>query len=513
MNYRLVVHQLSILLTVLGAVMLVIAFLSLTQLAPEHLSERAAFHALVIAAAAGILAGVLGWMGTRCCDPALGRREALLLVAASWFVGAALSALPYFLWTHLDPVDLTRHEFRTPINCYFEAMSGLTTTGATILSNIAAVPQSLLLWRAFTHWIGGLGIIVLFVAVLPSLGVGGKKLYRVEAPGPSPEGVRPHIRETARILWFIYLGLTVAQVLLLRVAGADWFDSVCHTFATLATGGFSPRNASVGEMDSVGIDTIVIVFMILAGGNFGLYHQMIIGKIKNVWKDQEFRLYLYLLGGGSLLVVLSLIGQSIVTTTGTELPPSIGSSIRHGVFTTVSIQTTTGFCTADFDRWPFLAKGVLVLLMFVGGSAGSTGGGIKVVRLWVAFKVMVAEIERVFRPNVIRPLKLGNSTIDADLKLTTLAYVFGMVVLIFAGAGIVMMLEPPSHECSFTTAATASIATLCTIGPGLDMIGALQNYGWFSGASKFVLVILMAMGRLEILAVVVLFSPRFWKGT
>ena len=513
MNYRFVLNQLGLLLAVLGAAMLLIALLDLVHVASEKAAEVAAVEALFIAAAIGIVAGGLVWLRTKRPSSVLGRREALLLVAASWFVGAALSGLPYFLWSHLDPAELARHPFRSPVNCYFEAMSGLTTTGATVLKDIAAVPKSLLLWRAFTHWIGGLGIIVLFVAVFPTLGVGGKRLYRVEAPGPTPEGVRPHIRETARVLWFIYVGLSLLQILLLWIAGASWFDSICHTFATLATGGFSPRNASVGELDSAWVDTIIIAFMILAGGNFGLYHQVITGKIRSVWKDPELRLYLSLLAGGSAVVVLSLVGHSITTTTGVALPPSIESAIRYGVFTTVSIQTTTGFCTADFNQWPFIAKGVLVLLMFVGGSAGSTGGGIKVIRLWIAFKVMVAEIEKVFRPNVIRPIKLGNSPVDADLKLATLAYVLGMVVLVFAGAGAVMLVEPPSHDCSFTTAATASVATLCTIGPGLEQIGAVEHYGWFSSPSKLVLIILMAMGRLEMFAVVVLFSPRFWKGT
>ncbi|MCA9428934.1 MAG: TrkH family potassium uptake protein, partial [Candidatus Omnitrophica bacterium] len=190
----------------------------------------------------------------------------------------------------------------------------------------------------------------------------------------------------------------------------------------------------------------------------------------------------------------------------------VTEAFRQGFFTTTSVQTTTGFCTSDFNQWPFLAKGVLVMLMLVGGCSGSTAGGIKVIRLWIAFRVMIAEIEKIFRPNVIRPIKVGNSAVDNDLKLATLAYILGILVLFIAGAGAIMVLEPAEHECSFTTAATASIATLCTIGPGLHQVGAVENYGWFSAPSKIILITLMALGRLEVFAIIVMFDPKFWKG-
>ena len=441
----------------------------------------------------------------------LGRREALLLVAGSWIVGAALAALPYFAWAHISDNVPAAGQFRSPVNCYFESMSGLTTTGATILTGIHTIPRSILLWRAMTHWLGGLGVVVLFVAVLPSLGVGGKKLFRVEAPGPEPEGVHPHIRETARILWMIYLGLTVAETLALRIAGMSWFDSVCHTFATLATGGFSTIDASVGGFHhTLAIDVIVIVFMVFAGVNFGLYYQIIRRRFSSVWRDAELRLYLAFLLVGSVIVVLTIFNSPIHLTNGDVCPPSIGEAVRQGVFTTVSIQTTTGFCTADFDKWPFIAKAVLLLLMFVGGSAGSTGGGIKVIRILIAFKVMVSELERVFRPNVVRPVKISNSTISPELRLGTLAYVLGIILLFGLGTGLLMAFEPVG-QIEITTAASASVATLCNIGPGLAKVGAIQNYAWLTDASKLVLVVLMALGRLEVFAILVLFVPRFWR--
>lgn len=509
MNYRFVTNQIGKLLVVLGAALLVVAVVG-ECFHPGIDWET--LRAFFLSALAGAVIGGVLWNRTSHVATTLGRREALLLVGLSWVVGAALAALPYYLWAHLNPDLASGHPFRSWIDCYFETMSGLTTTGATILSDIESIPRGLLLWRAFTHWLGGLGIVLLFVAVLPSLGVGGKRLYQIEAPGPSPEGVTPHIRETARILWLIYTGLTIIQTLALWAAGMDLFEAVCHTFATLATGGFSTRNASVGAYHSLAIDLIVILFMFLAGINFGLYHQLIRRRWKQVFRDPELRLYTILVVGGSLLVSLSLIREPVVLTDGTEIPASVGSALRQGFFTTTSIQTTTGFCTSDFDLWPFAAKAILILLMFVGGCSGSTAGGIKVVRIWMAFRIMAAEIERVFRPNVIRPLKFGNMPVDNDLRLATMAYILVVLIGFLAGAGAIMLLEPVESECSFTTAATATVATLCTVGPGLHQVGAIENYGWFSSASKVVLTLLMLLGRLEMFAVIVLFSPKFWKG-
>ncbi len=510
MNVRYVLRQLGLLFIVLSAVLVAISGWAVIELFRGHGDERAPLVAFALAAGVVMVVGAGLWFLTRPTSHQLGRREALLLVALSWLVGALLAALPFYFWAHLDPSAGADHVFTSPIDCYFETMSGLTTTGATVVVGIDTLPRSILLWRAMTHWLGGLGIVVLFVAVLPSVGVGGKKLFRVEAPGPEPEGVTPHIRETARILWIIYLGLTVIETLALRLAGMGWFDAVCHTFATLATGGFSTRDASVGGFNSLAVDIIVIVFMILAGVNFGLYFQMIRGRFTSVWRDAELRAYLGILLLASAFVVVGIAGEPITLTTGETHAPSIGRAVQEGVFTTVSLQTTTGFCTADFDRWPFAVKALLVLLMFVGGSAGSTGGGIKVIRILIAFKVMVAELERAFRPNVVRPIKIGAGTVTPELRLGTVAFVLGHILLFGAGAGLLMLLEPEG-VMTMTTAATASVATLCNIGPGLAKVGAVENYAWFTAPSKMVMCLLMVLGRLEVFAILVLFVPRFWR--
>lgn len=528
MNLRYVISRVGLLFVVLSGIMLAMASsFYVIEFVLGHSIDPDARTALLLTGGGGQVIGLATWVITRRGSAFLGRREALLLVAVSWIGGAALAALPFLLWAHLRYDQDVVHPFHSYVNCYFEAMSGLTTTGATILSgsgydSIGELPRSLLLWRAITHWVGGLGIVVLFVAVLPSLGVGGKRLFQVEAPGPTPEGLQPQIRESARVLMYIYVGLTVVETLALWICTPmDGFTSVCHTFATLATGGFSTNDASVGAYAGTAAPFIIIVFMILAGANFGLYYQLIRGRVRSVLRDTELQVYLAVLAIGSVLVFISLLvmqSQSnpvdpIVMTTG-EVTEGRLVALREAVFTTVSIQTTTGFCSSDYNTWHFLAKAVLIGLMFFGGCAGSTGGGIKIIRIWIALKVMIWEIERVFRPRVIRPLRVGGSTIDADMKLGTIAYVLGIIVLFTAGACAIMLIEQanPGSDCSFTSASTASLATLCTIGPGLAQVGPVENYGWFSDWSKIVLCILMAIGRLEVFAIIVLFSPQFWKG-
>jgi len=519
MNFRMVFNQLGLLLIVLSASLGVIWLGSLASLKLwDRAAETHAPWAFLLSAAFGLILGGLLWLGTRSGPRQLGRREALLLVSLSWMVGAAVSAMPFFIWAVLSGQARQGHPFGSFIDCYFEAMSGLTTTGSTVLSDIESLPPSILLWRSLTQWLGGLGIVVLFVAVLPTLGVGGKKLFRVEAPGPSQEGVRPQIRQTARILWLIYLALTLAEIGALWLIGRmSLFDSICHTFTTLATGGYSTQNTSIGAYDSTVINTIVIVFMVLAGINFALYFALLRRKLTGVYRDTELRFYLFLLLGASAIVVGSIMitGSPIVLTTGQEIEPTFANALREGVFTTVSCQTTTGFCTSDFNQWAFPAKVILLLMMVIGGSGGSTAGGTKVIRIWILLRVMVSELERVFRPQVVRPLKIGNTVIDDDLKLGTMTYVLGIVFLMGLGALLLMEFERvfnPSAEIDFTTAATASIATLFNIGPGLNKVGAIENFGWFSWQSKCVMCLLMALGRLEMFAILVLFTPRFWRG-
>jgi trk system potassium uptake protein TrkH len=514
MNYAYIISRLGLLFLVLSVIMLGMtgAYYGVQWVRGTMPEQSASFALLLSSVFGGVLGGGI-WLTKRGGPRTMGRREAMLLVAMSWLLGAILAAMPYFLWAHLSS-GLDAHPFRSYVNCYFESMSGLTTTGATILDNIEGVPRSLLLWRCMTQWLGGLGIIVLFVAVLPSLGVGAKKLYKMESTALNKDGVQPHIRDTARLLWIVYFAMTIMQIMAMRLVGADWYDSIAHTFSTVATGGFSPRNGSVGEFGT-GIQIVIIIFMILGGINFALYYYIARGRGRLVRNDTELRFFLLLLLVGSLIAVASLYRahDELLLSTGEYIPATLFECTREGVFQTVSILTTSGFATADFNHWPFLAQAVLIFFMFIGGSAGSTSGGIKVIRIWLVLKIMLSEIERVFRPQVVRPVRIAKGTIDTDLKLGTLAYVLGILVLFAIGSVVLMAIEKnnPHVDMDYTTAATASLATLCTIGPGLGHVGSVEHYGWFSAPSKIIMSLFMALGRLELFAIIVLFSPRFWR--
>ena len=512
-----VIQQLGLLLLLLSAAMIPTAALSVYDFTCAHQpGEEDALAAFLVAALVGLLTGVLlYWQGRRHATQ-LGRKEALLLVALAWVVGAALAALPFRLWAAFHvfvPGEDTA--FKSFVNCYFEAMSGLTTTGASVLTNIESIPRSLLFWRAFTHWLGGLGIVVLFVAVLPILGVGGKRLFRFEAPGPKKEGVRPRIRAAAQVLWLIYLGITVAEVIALHLAGLGWIDALSHAFATLATGGFSTQNTSIAGFGSWKVELVIIVFMFMAGVNFSLYDRLLAGRWREVLKNPELRAYAAIMAAAAVTVSLLIVGQKILTVEQT-IHEGFWATIRHAVFTTVSIQTTTGFCTADFNQWVFPAKAILVGLMFVGGCGGSTGGGIKVIRFVILAKVLWVELETVFRPNVVRTVRVGSSTVDTQLRSATLVYfcLIGIVVIVSTTA--VLWLETPRKIEDLqgdpaATAFTAVVATLNNIGPGLDLIGASSNYAWLRSPTKVLLCLCMVLGRLELYAFLVLIMPRYWR--
>lgn len=516
MNYRLVVSQLGLLFLVQSAIMLVmsVGFFGIESWMQREVDPTAR-RALLMSGAGGLVLGSCAWWLTRAASRQVGRREALLLVGVSWLAGAAFAGLPFYIYAHTSAVVGADHPFRSFVGCYFEAMSGLTTTGASVLADVESLPRSLLLWRATTHWLGGLGIVVLFVAVLPSLGVGGRRLFSVEATGPSKASVRPHIRDTARTLWYIYLALSIAEVLALKtIGGMSWFDAICHTFSTIATGGFSNKNASIAAYDSLAVEIIVTVFMVASGVNFALYYALVRGRWQRAWRDPELRLYLLLFVLGSLVMAFSLSGrlEPITLVNGQPVDATFANSLRHATFAAATNQTTTGFGTADYSNWPFLAHVVIILLMFAGGCAGSTAGGLKTIRIWIAFKVLHREIERVFRPHIVRPVMIAGTSLDPETKLSSIAYVLGFVLLFAAGlVGIVLLERIVGRECDFTTAATSSLACLSNVGPGLGQVGPAGNYGFLSGPTQLLLCMLMALGRLEVFAIIVLITPRFWR--
>lgn len=438
--------------------------------------------------------GILLFWGRR-ADRRLFNRDTLALVGVGWLLIAAYGGLPYLFSGTLSPVD-----------AYFESMSGFTTTGATVLEDIEGTPKSLLFWRSFTHWLGGLGIILLLIIVLPFLGAGGKLLYRSEVPGLDKRSLRPRIKDSALILFKIYAALTLAMTALLMAAGMDLYGALCHTFGTLATGGFSTREASIAAFDSVLIEGIIILFMIIAGTSFGLLYCIAHRQWNTVFSNAEWRLYLVLLALGSLLITVNLLGMLGAWSPDDYHADTLPGALRMAVFQTVSIMTTTGYCTENFDVWPFFSRALLVMLMFVGGCSGSTGGGLKVARILVLFKLARVHLERAFRPRHVQVVRVGDMVLDDAIQRAVLSYfVIHMLVLTFstlvmAGLGMPLL-------SSFTAVA----ATLNNIGPGLELVGAVENYAFIPDLGKALLSLLMAMGRLELYAICVLFFPAFWR--
>ena len=457
---------------------------------------QAFFESALVVLFLGSLMIVVG----RRANKRLLNRETLALVGLGWLLIAAYGALPFIFSGELSFVD-----------AYFESMSGFTTTGATVLPDIEALPKSLLFWRSFTHWLGGLGIILLLIIILPFLGAGGKLLYRSEVPGLDKQGLRPRIKDSALILFKIYAALTLAMTLLLMLAGMDLFEAFCHTFGTLATGGFSTRNASIAAYDSVLIEGIIVLFMLIAGTSFGLLYCLSRKEWRKVLVNSEWRLYITIMALSALLITANLMGaQGVVPCAESDITaatsPGFFASLRMAVFQTVSIMTTTGYCTQDFNAWPYFSRALLVLLMFVGGCSGSTGGGLKVIRILVLFKLLRQHLERTFQPKRIRILRVNDTIIDEELQRSVLIYVLINVLVIALSVVFLSGLGLPT-ETAFTSVA----ATLNNIGPGLQLVGAVENYAFFPTAGKILLSLLMAMGRLELYAICVLFLPAFWK--
>ncbi len=414
-------------------------------------------------------------------------REGMAVVALGWFSAGVFGALPFFL----------AGTFPTYLDCLFEALSGFTTTGASVLTNIEVVPPGILFWRSLTHWLGGMGIIVLTIAILPFLGVGGMQLFKAEVPGPVADKLQPRITETAKLLWLVYLLFTVVEVALLMFGGMNLFDSLCHTFGTLATGGFSTKNASVGHYNSVYIDTVITVFMLLSGINFALHYQALTGHFKKFYKNSELQFFLAVFAVGTIIVTWSVWRGGFF---------GLGNSFRHAAFQVASILTTTGYATTDFELWPSLAKIILVICIFIGGSAGSTGGSIKCMRILVLLKHAYRELRRLIHPRAVIPIKLQGQIIPDDV----LQSVWGFFVL-FMGLFVAASVALTAMGLDMTTAFTAVAASIGNIGPGLGDVGPADNYAGLPQAAKAILVLCMLLGRLEVYTVFILFVPEFWK--
>ena len=481
MNFRLIIHLVAVL----------VFFLGVSMLAPLGISlydgddcSRSILYAFLITCTLGGM-GYLWTKGSR--DLYLSHRDGVMIVTCGWIFAGLVATFPYLLSGSIPGFT----------DAYFECISGFTTTGASILKDIEPIPRAILFWRSQTQWLGGMGIIVLSIAILPFLGVGGMQLYKAETPSPVVDKLTPRISDTAKALWKIYIFLTILQIILLRFGGMSLFDAVNHTFTTMPTGGFSTKNASIAHYQSAYIDYVVILFMLIAGMNFSLHFKLMKGRVGTVLADPELRAYFMITGVLILLVAGDIYGS---------LYSSFADAFRYAAFQVVSLMTTTGFVTADYEKWPAFSQLILLLCMFFGSMAGSTGGAIKTVRLVLLMKHSYLELVRIMHPHAMTVVKLGSVPIPQTIMRSIWGFFF-LYLGIYAVATLVM-----SFIGLDVISAISSVATcLGNVGPGLGTVGPTDNFSGVPIFGKWILIICMLLGRLEIYTLLVMLVPSFWR--
>ena len=480
-NFRLIIKFLGILL------MIIAGFMSFSIIWALHYGETGALHALLLSIGICLVIGIAIQILFKKHDHRnIGKKEGYLVVSLTWISVALFGALPFYLSGAIPNYT----------DAFFETMSGFSTTGATILVDIEAMPRSLLFWRSMTHWLGGMGIIVLTLAILPILGVGGMQLFVAEAPGTTLSRLHPRIKETAKRLWGIYMLFTLLQTLLLMAGGMELFDGLCHAFSTMATGGFSTKNDSIAGFSPY-IQYVIVLFMVIAGTSFSLHYFLLKGKFSKVLKNEELLFYLAIIGVFTLVISVSVV---VLHQTGLE------RGFRESLFQVVSIITTTGFITADYLEWKGYIWFLIFLLMFTGGCIGSTGGGIKMIRLLVLVKNTRLELRRLLHPMAIIPVRVNGKSIPPEIIHNFLAFFLLYFLLFLSGSAVMAVIG-----LDFSTAIGASIATIGNIGPAIGGVGPVETYAFIPAPGKWILSLYMLMGRLEIFTVLLLLSPSFWK--
>jgi trk system potassium uptake protein TrkH len=475
-------------LKVVGVLTIALAFTMLIPLLAGIFYHDRSILPIAKALAATLIGGLALYLAGRTDRTEfVSQREGMAIVALGWTVAGLFGALPFYF----------EGEFPTFVDAFFESVSGFTTTGASVLTDIETVSRGLLLWRSLIQWLGGMGIIVLGIAILPFLGVGGMQLYKAEVPTPVPDKLQPRIRDTAMILWKVYALITAAEVLALWAGGMTLYDAINHAMTTLPTGGFSTKNASVAQFDSLYFDLVISFFMILAGINFSLHYQMLRGQTLAFWRDSECRFFL------GAVVVLTLVVSFDVWR---SIYASLGDALRYGLFQVVSIVTTTGYATADYEQWPAMSQLILLLCMFLGASAGSTGGGMKCLRIMLCFKFCYKELFSLIHPRAVTHVKIAGKTVPDDVLRSVLGFlalymgIFGLCAVLLAGLGV-----------DLVTAFGAVAATLGNIGPGFGMVGPVENYAQIPYLGKWLLIWCMLLGRLEIYTLVIFLVPEFYR--
>lgn len=493
LNHKIIIHFFGLLLLFNGGFMLISALISFIYNDGVTLN-------LVLSGISVLVLGAIFMLSSLNHRKEMNRREGYVVVAFGWVIMALSGAVPYLFAGSIPNFT----------NAFFETMSGYTTTGASILNDIEAMPEGILFWRSLTHWIGGMGIIVLAVAILPLLGIGGMELFAAEAPGPSADKLHPRITDTAKRLWLIYFGYTAAETILLQVAGMSFFDAINHALCTLSTGGFSTKNASVAYWNGQPIiQYIIIVFMFLAGTNFVLSYFAFKGKVQKIINDEEFKLYFKFIAVFTLIAAFIIYFKADVSASSISHPMVWGeaeSAFRHALFQVLSVITTTGFVTADYTLWaPFLVV-LFFGLMFLGGSAGSTSGGVKVVRHLILIKNGFLEFKRTLHPNAIVPVRYNNKAISGDIVFNILGFfILYMLSFIIGSLGFSIM------GINFESAIGLAASSLGNVGPALGDFGPVNNYSNLPSIGKWWCSFLMLIGRLELFTVLILLTPFFWR--
>ncbi|NLX63301.1 MAG: TrkH family potassium uptake protein [Clostridiaceae bacterium] len=479
MNFTMIIKNLGILLMVEAACML-------PSLLVAIINNQYDIMAFIVTMMILIVVGLLMY-----CIPARNKnfytRDGFAIVSLGWILVSLFGALPFYLSGAIPSY----------VDALFETVSGFTTTGSTILREIESLPRGLLFWRSFTNWIGGMGVLVMMLAVLPAAGANTFHILKAESPGPDPGKLVPRIGQSAKILYRMYISLSLVQVVMLLIAGMPLYDALINTFSTAGTGGFSNMNTSIGAYNNVYYEIIIGLFMFLFGINFTLYFQALKGDIKNIIRDEEFRFYIFTVVGAIVLITCNLLGPVFGT---------IWESLRYSFFQVCSIITTTGFSTTNFDVWPAFSKTILIVLMFIGASAGSTGGGIKCLRFLLLFKTIKREVRRIIHPKAVYTVKYGGKTVNGDVLFGVMNYFF-VIIIVFAVSLLLVSLDGFDLVSNFTAVA----ATINNIGPGLGIVGPMGNFADYSDLSKIVFSFAMLFGRLEIYPMLILFAPTFWK--
>ena len=476
MNYRMIAFILSRVLLIMAALLLLPLITALVY--GESIRPFAVTIALT--AACG---GALALLPPRTRE--LYAREGYAVVGLSWLGMSLLGALPFVL-----SGDIPRY-----VDAFFETVSGFTTTGASILNDIESLSRSGLFWRSFTHWIGGMGVLVFLMAVMPLGGERSMHIMRAEVPGPTVGKLVPRARETARILYMIYTGFTVAETLLLMLGGMSFYEALLHAFATAGTGGFSTRNASIAAFDSAYIECVIASFLVLFGMNFNLFYLMLIGRVRDALRSEELHRYLEIIGVCIVLITVTTAGSC-----------GFPRALRNGFFITMTTLSTAGFCTVDYTLWPAFLQTMIVLLMFIGGCAGSTGGGLKLSRVMLFIRTAAADVGRVVNPRRVNRVEMDGRRVTPETTGAVYAYV-ALVMLILLGCTALVSFD----GYDFATNFTAALSCISNVGPGLGRIGPSGNFAIFSTFSKLVMAVTMLFGRLEIYAMLILFIPSTWR--